>query len=160
MRVLEEETETISTDTCATLLLEVVPLVMRAIRVEMRSRRGADLSVPQFRSLTILKNAPGVALSDVAEHVGLGLPSMSKLIDGLVERGLVSRQTSAADRRRVTLTLTAEGRALLEDAFQGSRTSLVERLQKLSAADLVHIEAALVALRRTFSPDREIETIN
>jgi len=36
----------------------------------------------------------------VAEHVGLRLPSMSALIDGLVERGLVARRQSAVDRRR------------------------------------------------------------
>ena len=39
----------ISPDDCAREVLEVVPLIMRAIRTDMRSHRTPDLSVPQFR---------------------------------------------------------------------------------------------------------------
>ena len=65
-------------------LMEVVPLVMRTFRAEMRGSRANDLSVPQFRALGFVHRKPGTSLSDVAEHIGLALPSMSKLIDGLV----------------------------------------------------------------------------
>ena len=91
----------ITADQCAHELLEVVPLVMRTIRTEMRGHRGADLSVPQFRTLVFLGNHGGASLSDLADFIGLTLPSVSKLIDGLVTRKLVARKVCTNDRRRV-----------------------------------------------------------
>lgn len=137
-------------EACATLVLDVVPLVMRAIRCEMRRHR-AGLSVPQFRALTFLQTAAGASLSDVAEHVGLTLPSMSKLIDGLVARNLVARQTSPADRRCVTLSLTPTGVATLEAARQATRARLAELLQVLAADDRAAVVQALHALRPIFA---------
>src|SRR5512136_3296462 len=104
----------ISSETCAQEVLEVVPLVMRTIRAEMRRHRTADLSVPQFRTLSFIDHNADASLSDVAEHIGLTLPSMSKIVDGLVTRKLVTRQTHPTDRRRMTLTLTTRGQTALE----------------------------------------------
>src|SRR5512136_939151 len=103
-----------SPETCAQEILEVVPLVMRTIRAEMRRHRTADLSVPQFRTLAFIDRNVDASLSDVAEHIGLTLPSMSKIVDGLVTRKLVTRQTAAEDRRRMMLALTTRGRSALQ----------------------------------------------
>ena len=81
-----------SPDECARQILEIVPMVMRAIRTEIRSHRGSELSVPQFRVLIFLNRHEGASLSDIAEHLGLTLPSTSKMIDGLVARNMVTRQ--------------------------------------------------------------------
>src|SRR5437763_10162015 len=104
---------TITSEDCAREVLDVVPLVMRVLRAEMRLQRGPELSVPHFRVLAFLGNNEGACLSEVAEYVGLRLPSMSTLVDGLVTRGLVSRVPAARDRRRLALCLTGPGRAAL-----------------------------------------------
>ena len=78
-------------DVCAQEILEVVPAVMLAIRAELRRHRTADLSVPQFRTLAFIDRQADASLSDVAEHIGLTLPSMSKIVDGLVTRKFVTR---------------------------------------------------------------------
>ena len=62
----------ITPELCAREVMETVPLVMRFIRMEMRSRRAPSLSVPQFRVLTFLSHKPGAPLSSVAEHLGVG----------------------------------------------------------------------------------------
>src|SRR5512137_2718402 len=103
-----------SPDICAQEILEVVPAVMRIIRAEMRRHRTADLSVPQFRTLAFIDRNVAASLSDVAEHIGLTLPSMSKIVDGLVMRKLVTRQTHPTDRRRMTLALTPRGQTALQ----------------------------------------------
>lgn len=81
-----------SADTIARELLEVVPVIMRTIRAEMRSHRGADMSVVQFRALLFLNRNPGTSLSAVAEHLDLTLPTVSKMIDGMVANHLVTRE--------------------------------------------------------------------
>lgn len=132
-------------------MLEVVPLVMRVIRAEMRSRRAADLSVPQFRALAFLSRCEGASLSDVAEHIGLTLPSISKMVDGLVTRGLVARRPSAGDRRRVALALTPQGEAVLEAARRGTQARLAEMLTALTAEERAVIARAMHTLRQVFA---------
>src|SRR5208337_1289416 len=94
-------------DECAREVLDVVPTVMRFIRTEMRSHRALELSVPQFRSLVYIERTAGTSLLGVAEQLGLTSPSACKLIDGLANRGMVTRGESPGDRRRVTLEITA-----------------------------------------------------
>jgi DNA-binding MarR family transcriptional regulator len=143
----------ISLDECARQVLETVPLVMRTVRAEMRRRRAADLSVPQFRTLNFLNRQAGASLSQVAEHIGLTLPSMSLLVEGLVERKLILRNTCAADRRRITLTLTARGQSVLEAAHGATQAALAEKLAALSAKDRGIVVRAMQALRPFFEPD-------
>jgi DNA-binding MarR family transcriptional regulator len=140
----------ISLDKCARQVLETVPLVMRTVRAEMRRRRAADLSVPQFRTLNYLNHQAGASLSEVAEHIGLKLPSISVLVDGLVERQLVSRTPHATDRRRVTLTLTARGRSVLAAAHAATQAALAEKLTALSVQDRATVTQAMQALRPIF----------
>src|SRR5262245_50727494 len=142
---------TVTPDACALAVLDVVPLVMRTIRGEMRRHRGPGLAVPQFRVLAFLNQNKGASLSDVAEHVGLRLPSMSTLVAGLVDDGLVNRAPSAVDRRRVTLALTARGQATLDTARQATLKRLAERLAALPAHERATVVQGLEALRGNFS---------
>lgn len=160
MKLLEDESKGPATDDeCATLLMDVVPLVMRSIRCHMRRGVSADMSVPQFRSLAFVNRQPGASLSDLAEHTGLTLPSASKLVDGLVERGLITRETPPGDRRRVTLTLTDPGRYTLEAARTSAVAHLSGMLGVLSGAELDTIAQAMQALRPVFAPNGPDETL-
>ncbi len=143
----------------AAQVLEVVPLVMRVLREQMRSHRTADLSVPEFRTLGFLSRHPGASLSDVADHIGLTLPSMSKLVDGLVERRLLTRQSNAANRRRMKLTLTARGRAILQAAREPARAYVGDVLARLSPAERATVIQAMRVLRPLFISDREKEML-
>ncbi len=136
---------------CARAVLEVVPLVMRVIRTEMRQRRSAGMSVPQFRALLFLSRQPGASLTDVAEYLGLTLPSMSSMMEGLVERALVRRTPAAADRRRITLTLTPRGESSLAAARRATLAQLAQKLAALSPADQAAVARALHALRPLFA---------
>jgi DNA-binding MarR family transcriptional regulator len=123
---------------------------MQFLRAQMRSRRGADLSVPQFRALAFVGRRPGSSLSDVAQHVGTSLPSMSKLVDGLVGRGLVERAAEADDRRRVAITLTQEGRKLVATVRGGTQDHLAGLFEELAAAERSTIVEAMELLAPLF----------
>jgi DNA-binding MarR family transcriptional regulator len=138
-------------------VLDVVPAIMRAIRTEMRRHRSCDVNVPQFRTLAFLDHHPGASLSELAEYIGLTLPSMSKLIDGLVERKLVTRQTHAQDRRRITLALTARGQASLRAANESTEAYLAEKLETLSETERATVVRAMQVLRPLFASERELE---
>jgi DNA-binding MarR family transcriptional regulator len=147
-----------SVDECARQILEAVPLVMRAIRTEMRSHRGSDLSVPKFRVLIFLNRNEGASLSDIAEHMGLTLPSMSKMIDGLVARQLVTSRMDPGDRRRVSLAPTALGRTAMQSAYKATESRLAERLAGLPASERRTILKAMQVLESIFVSGREAKT--
>ncbi len=135
----------------ARTVLDVVPLVMRSVRVHMRAAGAPNLSVPQFRTLGFVAHHPQTSLSDVAEHIGLALPSMSKLVDGLVERKLLIRQSHADDRRRITLELTARGDALLQSAHASTQAALAQRLSELDESDRATVARAMQILQPLFA---------
>ncbi len=139
---------------CASHVLDTVPPVMQFIRTEMRGHRTLNISVPQFRVLNILERRPGGSLSDVAERVGLSLPAMSRLIDGLVERRLLTREDSPADRRRISLRITDSGRDLVRTAREGALDQLADLLGSLSAKDRAQVVAAMEILRPMFVPSQ------
>ena len=141
----------VSSKQAARLVLEVVPAVMRSVRAEMRASGALNLSVPQFRTLGYIDRHPDASLSEVAAHIGLTLPSMSKLIDGLVKRKLVMRAGHSDDRRRITLTLTARGDVLLQSAHASTQAALVEKLSALNATERATIAHAMEILHPLFA---------
>lgn len=153
MKLLENKTNSLTTETCAAAVMDTVPLIMRIIRSEMRSHRASDLSVPQFRALVYIRRCAGASLSDVAEHVGLALPSVSKLIDKLVARGLIVRQDAPSDRRRVTLMLTPNGEAVLQAASQATQQRLIKILNTLSPDELISVIETMNILYQIFALD-------
>lgn len=141
-----------SPEECAREILDVVPTIIQTIRFEMRSLRLMDLTVPQFRTLSYVRRNPGASLSAAAEFIGLTLSSMSILINGLVDRELVERVTSSQDRRRIRLTLTAAGEAMLDSVLQGTEARLAEMVRGLSDAERSVILQALELMRPIFLP--------
>jgi DNA-binding MarR family transcriptional regulator len=139
------------TDECAHEIIDAVPLVMRIIRNRLREHGAVEMSIPHFRTLLFLYKNDGASLSDVAEHIGLSLPAMSTLADGLVSDGLMLRQENRNDRRRVTLSLTSLGRTKLDSAYKATRVQLAKSLRRLSSSECAMIIAALRILRSTFS---------
>ena len=145
------------TQDTAQQLLDVVPLVMRTIRSKLRELRSAEISVPQFRALVYINRHDGASLSDLTVHIGLTLPSMSKLIDGLVNRKLVNRIAHSTDRRRVCLSLTAQGQDELNTAYKHTQRFLASKLSALAEEDLATISQAMKALKDLFLLEHEDE---
>jgi DNA-binding MarR family transcriptional regulator len=141
------------TDECAHEIIDVVPTVMRVIRSKLREHGAVEMSVAYFRTLTFVYNNDGASLSDVAEHIGLSLPAMSTLVDGLVSRGLMIRQENREDRRRMTLSLTSLGRAKLDSAYKATRVQLAKSLRRLPSTDCAVIITAMRLLKNTFSTE-------
>ncbi len=146
---------------CAREILDVTPNIIQAIRVQMRSQHQHDLSVPQFRTLNFLSVHPGSSLSAAAEHIGLTLPTMSVLIEGLVQRGLVDRVADVRDRRRVLLTLTPDGQLLRAQARDAAAAWLAGLLEPLGEKERKTIVQALELLRPLFvaapAPNVQVE---
>jgi len=142
-------------DTCAHELMDTAPKIIQSIRYEMRRGQRANLSIPQFRSLRFIQRNPDTSLSDLANHLGLTLPSVSKLVDGLVKKGLISRQESTADRRRLTLGLTQSREAIINSARANAQVNIAKILSNLSNEELNTIHRTLELLNPLFTLQRQ-----
>jgi DNA-binding MarR family transcriptional regulator len=123
---------------------------MRYIRHEMRSHRQPRLSVPQFRALIFASVHDGPSLSAMAEHLGLSLPAASRMADQLVRRGLLERRQAARDRRRVSLSPTARGRAEYRRAHNAARAAIARRFDAISKDERLLVGRAMALLGRVF----------
>jgi DNA-binding MarR family transcriptional regulator len=79
-----------------------------------------NLSLAWLLALRVLEADPGSRVLDLAQDIGISPGGASKLVDRLVEAGLVSRVPDENDRRVSRLHLTADGRRA---AVAGSATS-------------------------------------
>jgi len=140
-----------SISSVADQVLEVIPLVMRVIRKEFRSQRDPELTLPEFRGLAFVNRSAGCSLNEVAEHIGLEPPTASKLVENLVQRGLVNREEGRNDRRRVQLNISPKGKKSIDAAFEHTRKFLAERLVHLKEHEREEVMEAIEILKDAFA---------
>jgi MarR family transcriptional regulator for hemolysin len=110
----------------------------------------SGLTIPQFRALNYLQTHPRCSLSDVADHLGLSLPSTSKLVQNLVIQKVIVRR-SAQDRRRVCLSLTQQGMTALAAAHIETQQQLAKILSSLTQEELSAVLSVLQILNKAFT---------
>ena len=136
---------------CAREVLDALPPVMWFIRRQMRSHRGG-LSLAQFRSLVRANRRPQATLSDLAEHLGCAMPTASRIVGGLVDKGLMVREGCRWDRRLVFFTLTAKGRDVLHAARKAAQQQMELELDKLTPQERKTLIQATGILKSIFGP--------
>src|SRR5690242_17929796 len=108
---------TLSHDRPVERSMNAVRSIVRAFRVNTRAiELKMGISLAQLFVLQQLTERPADSLNELAERTATHQSSVSVVVRRLVERGLVSRTASAADKRRIEIDLTPAGRALLADA--------------------------------------------
>jgi MarR family transcriptional regulator, multiple antibiotic resistance protein MarR len=98
-----------------------------ALNDRLRERHGIVTS--QFEALRYLRDHPGTRVADLAAEFAIGIGATSKVIDRLEARGWAARQPNPSDRRSSLLTLTDDGRHLVDSA----ESTFSERLAELIA---------------------------
>jgi DNA-binding MarR family transcriptional regulator len=88
-----------------------------AARALERAAAARDLTLAQFRVL-VLVAAGDERSSLLAERLAVAKPTITAVVDGLVERGFVAREAVAGDRRSIRVALTPAGVAALHTAEQ------------------------------------------
>lgn len=76
-----------------------------------RALEPSGLSIEQWRVLSHLSDGAGHPMSEIARQTLMPPPTLTKLVDRLVDRSLVYRRADPADRRRVLVCLSDRGRA-------------------------------------------------
>lgn len=134
--------------TRAVRLLDFIPRMMCQLKNEARSERG-HLTVPQFRILARVSREPET-VSALAEHQGVSLSAMSRMVDTLARKGYLVRRPMPSDRRQVLLNATPRGRAQFLAIKRLTEDRLAERIRRLPASAQRTLADGLTVLSRLF----------
>jgi DNA-binding MarR family transcriptional regulator len=109
---------------------------------------SSGVSAAQLFVLRSLATGEPASLSELAASTLTDRSSVAAVVDRLLEGGLVKRETSTADRRRASITITSAGRAMLKRAPEPPTALLMTGLEGLSASRLHALAGGLSALSR------------
>ena len=94
----------------------------------IRYIRDKGLSMSVIGTLHHLRKEDPVGVSGLGDHLGVSSAAASQMLDGLVEDGLISRVEDPDDRRMKRITLTDDGRRILNESID-ARLSWLEDLE-------------------------------
>lgn len=119
-------------------------------RLSRRLRRPGlgELSHSQLSALSTVTRYGPLRLGDLATREGVSASTLSRLVDGLVERGMATRVRDPDDARSSQVSATADGVAFLEDLRRNGTTVIHAALAALADRDRAAVLAALPALER------------
>ena len=134
----------------ATALRISVSRLARRLRVERLMPELAEpaLSDTQLAALATLERHGAMSPGDLAEHEKVQPPSMTRVIAALVDWELVTRAPHPTDRRQVILTVTPEGRSLVQKVRRRKEAWLARRLAELSPQERAILREAAPILEK------------
>jgi DNA-binding MarR family transcriptional regulator len=135
--------------------------MQRSMHDFVRFSRSSGLSLSQMSTLYRLYQAKVCGVSDVGGHLGVSNAAASQMVDRLVQLGFLERSEDPYDRRVRQLTLTAQGRKLVEECIAARwrwMDQLAEKLDPGEQEAIVTAFSRLTAAAQQFESTPTIET--
>lgn len=76
--------------------------------------KGFQITVDQWLVLKTITDQPDISQNEIAEFIYKDKASVTRIIDLLITKGYLQRETSAENRRRVKLTITKAGKNIIQ----------------------------------------------
>src|SRR5439155_19880273 len=109
----------------------------------LRRLRAEDdalgVSPPRLSALSVVVYAGPIGIGALAAAEGVAAPTMSRLIDGLEQDGLVRREPDPDDARGVLVRATLKGQRVLTKGRRQRVRTLAEGLARLSTDELAAV---------------------
>ena len=125
-----------------------------AVAIFLQEAESHGVTPVQYAALQTVGNAPGIDQRTLASMIGFDTSTIAGVIDRLEARGLMQRNASPGDRRVRLLSLTAEGRALLEAVVPSmlrAQQRMLEPLPKPQRAEFMRMLRVLVTANNEMS---------
>lgn len=120
--------------------------LLLAISARALARIEPSLTLPQLRALVVLDSQGPVKLATLAGALGVNPSTAMRMVDRLEAGGSVTRQANPGNRREVVLSLTAQGRGLVERVLAHRHAEIAEIVARLPVAQRAGLVDSLRAL--------------
>lgn len=134
----------------ARLRLAVTRLARR-----LRQESGEGLTPSQNSALASIERHGGLTPSELAAIERIQRPTATRVLGGLGDRNLVTREADASDRRVARLKVTREGAAVLKRSRSRKNAYLARRMRDLDADELETLARAADLIERLLEGDDE-----
>lgn len=121
-------------------------LVIARLHRQLRQQDQSGLSPSLATSLATISREGEITLGALAAQEQITPPTVTRIVERLVDLGLVSRRVDDDDRRVVKVRLTAAGRRRLDVSRTRRIAWLTARLNELEGDDLAHLRDGLEVL--------------
>ena len=121
---------------------------MRMLRMLRREDEEAGMSASRLSALSVIVFAGPLSLNDLSNAEHVRAPTMSRIVEHLVQDGLVTREPDPKDRRSIRIAATPAGRALLDDGRAQRVKAIGGRLQKLADSERRALHRGLELMER------------
>ncbi|WP_196807634.1 MarR family winged helix-turn-helix transcriptional regulator [Candidatus Solirubrobacter pratensis] len=111
-----------------------------------------DSSFSQVKMMFLLEDGGEHSVKEIATHLGLSLPAASRAVDGLIQRGWVTRRESAEDRRSRLVALTDDGRAVVDRVLRARLKTLERFAEELTPQERDGLAKALLPIVERIAP--------
>ena len=145
--IMASTTPDLSAPKPAELASQVRMAVMRLSR-RLRQHAPSDITQSQLSALAVLVREKRLTLSQLAVAERVQPPTITRVVDSLVQKGLVTRLVDEEDRRVAWVSATTEGRALVETTRRRRDAYLAKHLRTLSPEELELLQRAAPLLER------------
>ncbi len=115
---------------------------------------NSTLTMQQLRLIVLLRAYGPLGGHELARHLSVSMPTVSGIVDRLVERGMVERREDASDRRVRLSALTAAGEAFIAESENAGWAISVEILGAMEVEDLRALARGISAMRRAVEDRR------
>jgi DNA-binding MarR family transcriptional regulator len=122
--------------------------VMRLARRLRAERPDSDLTLTQVAVLGTLDRHGSLTPRELADHERVQPPSMTRILTGLEERGLIDRTPHETDGRAHLVSLTDAAREMLREDRRRREAWLAQRLGELTAEERQTLRAAAPVIEK------------
>jgi DNA-binding MarR family transcriptional regulator len=134
------------------LIAGSLPQVMGSLLSRQPVRTGfGDFTMAQMRALMAVGHGAGCTMGELASRLGISVSAATGLVDRLVDRGVLERESDPTDRRVVRVRMSPAGMRAGQEWYTAQILYMGEALRVLSDGDIRRVAEATDLLLRAIT---------
>jgi DNA-binding MarR family transcriptional regulator len=134
-------------------LWDTIMRIIHSFRTVITSDEDIELTFPQTMLLMELQMTGTCSMGELSQHLGITQGVATRMVDRLLEKGVVERERGADDRRVVRVKLTKKGAGLARDIEKINRGKMKELFRVVPAKERSDLLALLKEIERQFEKE-------
>ncbi|MEP1489289.1 MAG: MarR family transcriptional regulator [Algibacter sp.] len=112
---------------------------------------GIDITIEQWLVLNVISDNKAISQISIGEKLVKDKPTISRMVNQLEKKGFITKTSSSTDSRKVELSISKKGEALINDLFPIIEQIRLTGLSQLSKNENESIETILNKIRNNLS---------
>ena len=131
--------------------ISIIPLFKKKLLHDNCKFNKGNLNHSHFQILAVLKKEGKLPISEVGKKLVISTPNMTKLLNKLIDEGMIERIPGEKDRRIININLTEKGSTYLKNSFLEIQSSLKDKISSLPDEKLDKLNDSLITLKEVLN---------